>query len=134
MLASDERALTVRMLAEAWLAKRDTETAEDDRGRLYNHILLVIGDIPVKELRPRRIRDLVEAQARNFRKGLDPSVRPRRPRQLPARCRWLPSAPTSGACSAPPLDPLGCNSKISATTRDLAGHTPARAPQLNNSG
>ncbi len=69
VLPGDQRALTVRMLAEAWLAKRDTETAEDDRGRLYNHILPVIGNIAVSELRPRHVRDLIKALTRKRKLG-----------------------------------------------------------------
>jgi hypothetical protein len=38
--------LTVRAYAEAWLSKRKTETAADDRGRIYNHILPALGNIP----------------------------------------------------------------------------------------
>lgn len=62
-------ALTVRVLAEAWLAKRDTETAGDDRSRLYNHILPVIGDILVTELRPRHVRDLVSSLCGKRKQG-----------------------------------------------------------------
>jgi len=59
-VAATERAeavpqvMTVRLFAEAWLAKRDTETAADDRGRIYNHILPALGHIPLTELRPPR--------------------------------------------------------------------------------
>jgi hypothetical protein len=40
------RGVTLRAFAETWLAKRETETAADDRGRIYNHILPALGDIP----------------------------------------------------------------------------------------
>ena len=53
--------LTVRALAKLWLEQRDTETLADDRGRLENHILPAIGDIPLTELRPRQIRDFITA-------------------------------------------------------------------------
>jgi hypothetical protein len=33
---------------------------EDDRGRLYNHIISARGDIRLVDLRPRHIRDFVE--------------------------------------------------------------------------
>lgn len=53
--------LTLRGYAERWLAERDVETVDDDRGRLYNHILPVLGDVVLTELRPRQIRDFVKA-------------------------------------------------------------------------
>ena len=46
VLRGAQGALTSRRLAEAWLAERDTETAEEDGGRFYSHILPVIGDVP----------------------------------------------------------------------------------------
>src|SRR4051794_5564913 len=63
------RGVTLRAFAEAWLAKRETETAADDRGRIYNHILPALGDIPLTELRPRQVRDFVEALTRKKRQG-----------------------------------------------------------------
>lgn len=53
--------LTLRAYAKQWLAARKVETVDDDRGRLDNHILPVLGDIPLSELRPRLVRDFVEA-------------------------------------------------------------------------
>ena len=61
--------MTVRSFAEAWLAKRDTETAADDRGRIYNHILPALGHIPLTELRPRQVREFVEALTKKKRQG-----------------------------------------------------------------
>ena len=63
------RGITLRAFAEAWLAKRETETADDDRGRIYNHILPALGDIPLMELRPRQVRDFVDALTRKKRQG-----------------------------------------------------------------
>jgi integrase len=63
------RGVTLRAFAEAWLAKRETETAADDRGRIYNHILPALGDIALAELRPRQVRDFVEALTRKKRQG-----------------------------------------------------------------
>jgi len=53
--------LTLRVYAEGWLAKRETETVADDKGRIYNHILPALGSVPLAELRPRQVRDLVDA-------------------------------------------------------------------------
>ena len=61
--------MTVRSFAEAWLAKRDTETAADDRGRIYNHILPALGHIPLTELRPRQVREFVDALTKKKRQG-----------------------------------------------------------------
>lgn len=61
--------LTVRALAETWLATRETETAADDRGRIYNHILPVLGDIPIGELRARQVRDFIDALNKKKRQG-----------------------------------------------------------------
>ncbi|HEX3475309.1 MAG TPA: tyrosine-type recombinase/integrase [Kofleriaceae bacterium] len=43
--------------------ERKVETVDDDRGRLYNHILPALGDVVLAELRPRQIRDFVKALA-----------------------------------------------------------------------
>lgn len=61
--------LTVRALADAWLAKRTTETADDDRGRLDNYILPALGHIPVTELGPRRIREFIDSLKRMRKLG-----------------------------------------------------------------
>ena len=63
------RGVTLRAFAEAWLAKRDTETAADDRGRIHNHILPALGHIPLTELRPRQVREFVEALTKKKRQG-----------------------------------------------------------------
>jgi hypothetical protein len=39
--------LTVRAVASAWLATRETETVADDRGRVEHHILPALGEIPL---------------------------------------------------------------------------------------
>jgi integrase len=73
------RVLTVRAFAERWLANRQTDTAADDRGRIGNHILPVLGDIPLAELRPRQVRDFVESLKKKKPQGIrrkDGSVSP----------------------------------------------------------
>lgn len=47
--------------AMAWLDTLETETVKDDRSRVVNHILPVLGDVRLDELRPKLIRDLVES-------------------------------------------------------------------------
>jgi hypothetical protein len=54
-------ALTLQAFAEKWLEQGKTETVDDDRGRLYNHVIPALGHIRIAELRPRHIREFVEA-------------------------------------------------------------------------
>jgi len=61
--------LTLRVYAEGWLAKRKTETVADDEGRVYNHILPVLGSTPLAELRPRQVRAFVDALTKKRRQG-----------------------------------------------------------------
>jgi hypothetical protein len=68
--SATSRVLTLRAFAEAWLANRQTETAADDRGRIYNHILPVLGDIPLTELRPRQVRDFVDSLRKKKPQGI----------------------------------------------------------------
>ena len=54
--------VTLNMFAERWLTDRERRKIRDvtnDRGRLTKHMLPVLGDTPIGELRPRHIRDLV---------------------------------------------------------------------------
>jgi integrase len=67
--SAPNQTLTVRAYAELWLSKRETETAADDRGRLYNHILPALGHIPIAELRPRQVRAFVDELTRKRRQG-----------------------------------------------------------------
>src|SRR5690242_12149264 len=53
--------MSLRDFGKKWLENRENATKADDRGRLDNHILPVLGDIPLAELRPRHIRDFVDA-------------------------------------------------------------------------
>ncbi len=54
--------MSVRAYAAKWQKSREgIATLKDDQGRLENHILPALGDIPLSELRPRHIRDFVEA-------------------------------------------------------------------------
>ena len=61
--------MTVRAWAKKWLEARDTETKKDDEGRLENHILPVLGDIPLGDLRPRHIRDFIDALKKKKKLG-----------------------------------------------------------------
>lgn len=56
-----EGPLTVRAYAEAWLAKRKTKTVADDRTRITLHVLPVIGDMLLVDVRPRHARDVILA-------------------------------------------------------------------------
>jgi hypothetical protein len=60
---------TVRKYAHRWLAKRQTSTVDDDRGRVDNHIVPALGDIPLAELRPRHVRDFVQTLGSKRTKG-----------------------------------------------------------------
>lgn len=51
--------LTVAQYAEAWLEKRKTKTVADDRTRLRKHVLPRIGHLPLADVRPRHLRDLI---------------------------------------------------------------------------
>lgn len=51
--------LTIALYARAWLDKRKTKTVADDRGRLEKHVIPRIGDVVVKDARPRHFRDLI---------------------------------------------------------------------------
>ncbi len=53
--------LTVRQFATTWLAKRTNVTASDDRARITNHVAPRIGSMPIAEVRPRHIDDLIMA-------------------------------------------------------------------------
>jgi integrase len=61
--------MTLRVWAKKWLDARDTETMKDDKGRLDNHILPVLGDLPLSELRPRHIRDFIDALKKKKKLG-----------------------------------------------------------------
>ena len=52
--------LKLRTFAERWLKTRATETADDDRGRFYNHIAPALGDMALGDIRPRHVRDFVD--------------------------------------------------------------------------
>jgi integrase len=56
--------LTLRRYAEGWLDARPGQgivTADDDRQRMEKHVLPVLGDMPIKDIRARHIRDLIRA-------------------------------------------------------------------------
>jgi len=61
--------MTLRAWAKKWLDSRDTATKGDDEGRLDNHILPVLGDIPLGDLRPRHIRDFIEVLKKKKKLG-----------------------------------------------------------------
>lgn len=54
--------LTVRRFAEQWLPKREARDLDwkNDRSRLAHHILPVIGELPIGEVRTRHIIELVD--------------------------------------------------------------------------
>ncbi len=65
----DTGPLTLRAFAARWLDSRETETVEDDRGRIDNHILPAIGDIAIAALRPRHVRAFVESLSQKKKLG-----------------------------------------------------------------
>lgn len=69
-----EGPLTFRRYVENWLKdrkKRDLASFRDDAGRLNNHALPLIGDVPLDECRVRHVRDMVRKLER------DPDLAPR---------------------------------------------------------
>ncbi len=57
---------TLTRMARKWIADRQARgvgSAPDDRHRLERHVLPVIGRLPIDEIRPRHIRDLVRGLA-----------------------------------------------------------------------
>jgi integrase len=60
--------VTLRMFTERWLKDRERRRIRDvtnDRGRLTKHVLPVLGDTPIADLRPRHMRDLVRGWRAN---------------------------------------------------------------------
>ncbi len=55
----DHSELTVTAYATTWLNRRTTKTVRDDRTRIERHVLPVIGDMLLVDVRPRHMRDLV---------------------------------------------------------------------------
>jgi integrase len=66
-------ALTLRRYAATWCKGRTNATADDDRSRVYNHVLPVLGDVILNELRPKHIRDFRKALAGKAKLG---NIRP----------------------------------------------------------
>lgn len=65
---------TVTEFADAWLKQRkttDLRSVRDDEGRIRNHVLPRIGKMPMPDVRPKHIRDMV----RDLRKNRDLSAR-----------------------------------------------------------
>lgn len=58
-LCGDGGPLTVAAYAERWLAARRTASIGDDRTRLRLHALPLIGALPLADVRPRHLRDLM---------------------------------------------------------------------------
>jgi hypothetical protein len=92
---------TVREYGEHWLTTRgDIETYADECGRLRNHVFPRIGDMRMRDVRPRHIRDLVldlkksNVHLRGTAKGLGTTKI--------ARVRSAISTVWSGGCSARP--------------------------------
>ena len=66
-------AITVREYGERWIKTRDhVETVADEIGRLRNHIFPALGDLKMREVRPRHIRDFIVAlkKAHLHKRGL----------------------------------------------------------------
>lgn len=65
--------VTLRTYAEKWLAERPAQgvsTAGDEASRIKGYVLPTLGHLPIAELRPHHIRDLVRAlKQRNSRLG-----------------------------------------------------------------
>ena len=53
--------MSLRAFAKQWLASRSTETVDDDRGRLDNHILPVLGSLSLVQIDRRQVSKLIEA-------------------------------------------------------------------------
>lgn len=51
--------LTVESYARSWLDRRKTKTVNDDRARIENHAMPRIGHLPLADVRPRHLRDLI---------------------------------------------------------------------------
>ena len=65
-------AVTVREYGERWIKTRDhVETVADEIGRLRNHVFPALGDLKMREVRPRHIRDFIKdlkkANSQSFR-------------------------------------------------------------------
>jgi hypothetical protein len=81
------------MFAERWLKDRERRKIRDvtnDRGRLTKHVLPVLGDNPIADLRPRHMRDLVrtwraneDMAPRTLRKRRNPNAAPLGPAVAP---------------------------------------------------
>jgi integrase len=70
---SPDGPVTLRAYAESWLAERPGQgiaTADDEAGRLRGHVLPILGDMALGEIRPRHVRDLVrELRRRKSARG-----------------------------------------------------------------
>src|SRR2546430_74713 len=56
--------LTMRRVAKTWMVdrfSRGLESAVDDAARLENHILPVLGDVILSELRPRQVQEFIRS-------------------------------------------------------------------------
>jgi integrase len=53
--------LTVRQFATTWLAKRTNVTASDDSARIANHVAPRIGSMPIADVKPKHIDDVIMA-------------------------------------------------------------------------
>src|SRR5262245_6895426 len=52
---------TLAQYTERWLARRRNRTVDDDKARLGLHVVPVLGQVEIDEIRPRHIRELVES-------------------------------------------------------------------------
>lgn len=53
--------VTLRAYAASWGEKRTTKTANDDRSRLRDHVLPILGDLALEDIQPRHAKVLVDA-------------------------------------------------------------------------
>jgi hypothetical protein len=56
--------VTVRAWSTRWLAEREKlglRSVRDDRGRINNHVIPVLGDMRLEDVRPKHVRDLVRS-------------------------------------------------------------------------
>jgi integrase len=91
---------TVREYGERWLLSREAvETIGDERGRLRNHVFPKLGDLRMRDVRPRHIRDFIlelkisKVHLRGTGKGLGTEkIAPRTVRHVFALLRRMFSA------------------------------------------
>lgn len=96
-------ALTVADYIEQWIKMRShVETWKDEAGRLRLHVVPLIGHMAIADVRPKHIRDLINAIKRKTSvapKCKDKPLAPRTVRLIFARCGSCSRAPSSTSTS-----------------------------------